>query len=306
MKLKKVVDFAKKLLGIPKWQGPTIFNFIRSKRLKYGPYFYKKKYNAKEVVSAMKDMGLSKGSNVLIHCSWDEFYNCTSTPEDLINEILSAIGEEGTLCMPAYPFIRNNRTFNVKKTVTKAGILAETFRTYPNVKRSINVSHSICAIGPKADFLLSEHHLGETAWDEKSPYYKLSQINGLVFNLGIGKYWIGAIIHCVESKLRGEVSYFTDMFFKEKTEFFYIDYDGQKKSYWNYDIPHSGKHVRWSGYFRTRRIAKKYLNGKYKKVSNLQIEMYSVSHVVTTLISLGRKGITTYILPLKFGYKFEK
>lgn len=306
MDIKKIEKIVRKVLGIPKGQGLTLFHFIRSKRLKYGPYFYKRKYTANDVVCAMKKMGLTKGSTLLVHCSWDDFYNCTSTPEELINEILSVIGEEGTLCMPAYPLLRKNRIFNVKKSVTKAGILAETFRTYPNVKRSIHVSHSVCALGPKADFLLSEHHLGETAWDEKSPYYKLSQVDGLVFNLGIGKYWIGAIVHCVESILRGKVQYFSDMFFEKKTEYLYIDYDGTQKSYWNYDMPHSGKHLRWTSYFRTRRIAKKYLKGKYLKISNMQIEMYNASYVIPTLVSLGRKGVTTYLLPLKHGYKFEE
>ena len=303
---KKIKKYAKKILGIPAKEGLSITNFIFNWRLRVGPYLYKRKYTAKDVVEAMRKAGMKEGSTVFIQSRWAEFYNCISTEEELISEILNALGPNGTLAMACMPLLRNNKTFNVKKTVTRAGLLAEAFRKYPGVKRSCNVRHSVCAIGPNSHYLLSEHHLGETAWDEKSPYYRLSIVDGLVFGLGLGKYWVGTITHCVESLLREKVPYYHDMFYADKTEYHYIDYDGIEKSYWNYDMPESGPHIRVSSYFKSIRIAKRYLHGNSQQVSNLQISCYKAIEVVPKLVSLGRKGIDCNLLPRKKGYQFEK
>lgn len=303
---KKTKNRIRKLLGIPLNEGLGVDSFIKNWRLRVGPYLYKKKFSAVDVVEKMKHAGMKEGSVVFIQSGWAEFYNCTSTEDELICEILKAIGPEGTLAMACMPLLRKGKIFNVKKTVTSAGLLAEAFRKYPGVKRSIHERHSVCAIGPKADFLLSEHHLGETAWDKKSPYYKLSEVDALVFGLGLGKYWVGTIIHCVDSLLKDEVPYYHDLFFTEKTEYRYIDYDGVEKSYWNYDMPETGPKIRVGSYFKNRHICRKYLHGNYQQISNLQITCWKANEVVPTLVSLGRKGIDSNLMPSKKGYSFNK
>ena len=303
---KKTKNRLRKLLGIPPNEGLSLESLILTWRLRIGKHIFKKKYTAQDVVAAMKSMGMQKGSVVFIQSRWAEFYNCESDVEDLIDAILEAIGPEGTLGMACMPFMQEGKVFNVKKTPTNAGFLAEAFRRYPGVKRSINIQHSVCALGPKADFLVSEHYLSETPWDKKSPYYKLSEANALVFGLGLGKYWIGTIIHCVDSLLKDEVPYYHDMFFTEKTEYKYIDYDGVEKSYWSYDMPLTGPKKRIGSYFLNRRLAKRFASRKYTKVSNLQITCYDAKDVVTTVVALGRKGIDSYWTPSKKGYKFEK
>jgi len=302
---KNAKNVIKKIVGIPLNENLEIGCLIKNWRLRIGPYFYKKKYSAENVVDAMKRAGMKKGSVVFIQSGWAEFYNCTSTEYELITEILKVIGPEGTLAMACMPLLRKGKIFNVKKTVTSAGMLAETFRKYPGVKRSINQRHSVCAIGAQADYLISEHHLGETAWDKKSPYYKLSKVNALVFGFGLGKYWVGTIIHCVDSLLREEIPYYHDLFCSEKTEYKYIDYDGVEKSYWNYDMPISGPKKRVTSYFKNRHICRKYLHGSYQQISNLQITCWKADEIVPTLVALGRKGIDTGLLPSKRGYIFD-
>ena len=88
----------------------------------------------------------------------------------------------------------------------------------------------------------------------------------------------------------------------EKTEYHYIDYDGQEKTYWNYDLTKA----RTSSYVLTRKITKKYLNGKTSQISNLEIVCFETKEMLETLLALARKGIDTYYIPSKKGYKFEK
>ena len=294
------------MLGIPPNEGLSLESLILAWRLKLGKRFYKRKYTAKDVVDAMVKCGMKKGSVVFIQSRWAEFYNCTSDTEDLIDAILDVIGPNGTLGMACMPLIQEGKIFNVKRTPTNAGFLAESFRRYPGVKRSINIHHSVCACGPKADYLVSEHYLSETPWDKKSPYYRLSEVNALVFGLGLGKYWVGTIIHCVDSLLKDEVPYYHDLFYPDKTEFRYIDYDGEEKTYWNYEMPQTGPKIRIDSYILNRRIVRKYLDRKFQQVSNLQMTCYEANKILPILVGLGRKGIDCYWTPSKKGYKFEK
>ncbi len=303
MNKKKII---KALLGINQKEGLSMRAFIRCWHRRLGPYFYKKKFSPADVVAAMERAGMKRGSTVMIQSSWGEFYNCTGTPDELIKEILKALGEEGTLCMACMPRVGKDEVFDVRNSPSTAGYLSECFRKYPGVKRSINERHSVCGIGPNADYLLNEHHLGETAWDEKSPYYKFSKVNALMFGFGLGPYWLGTIAHCVDSLLKDELPYFHDMWDAEKTMYYYIDYDGVKKSYLNYDMPLSGRHIRITSYFKSRWIANKYLHSHFQQVSNLQISCFEAAEIIEVLVKLARKGIDINLLPLKFGYRFEK
>lgn len=302
-----VKKFLRKIFGIHNNQSLSLSNFLKNKRLKYGPYIWKDKFDVKDLVNVMQSLGMKAGSNVFIHCNWNEFYNFQGTERELIDGVLEVIGKDGTLIMPAYPLLRKGKIFNVNKSVTAAGMFAEEFRNYPGVKRSINIQHSVSALGPQSDYLTSEHHLSETCWDEKSPYYKLAEINALVFGLGLGKYYFGTMTHCVESVLRKSVPYFSDFYDKNKTIHQYIDIDGSLKEYSCYDLK---KTLRRVNKFRaSKKFAKKYFNDTdygYSQISNLTVAVSKANIIIPKLIALGRKGKIMYSKPGKRGYKFEK
>ncbi len=300
----QIISLLKSIFGIHQNQSLTYDNFIKNLHLKFGPVIFKKRYTASDIILVLKKMGLKEGDNVFIHCSWDEFYNYDGTEKDLIDAIISVIGSDGTLIMPAYPLKKKGKVFNVKKTVTAAGLLSETFRKYPGVKRSINVDHSVCALGPQSDFLVSEHQLSETCWDEKSPYYKLSQINAKVISLGLNKYFVGTMVHCVESILRNEVDYFRDFFSKEKKAYDYIDWNGEQKQYYSYymvvrrETPFSKSRKMMNRYFEKADL-------KHERLSNLDISMVEANRIIPRMIELGRQGITICRKPSTKGYKFQ-
>ncbi len=167
-----VAGLLKKAVGI------NNFSLFRKRMLKKcGKIIYKKKYTAADIINTMMELGMKKGSVVCIHSSMMQFYNYVGSAEELINAIIDAIGPEGTLVMPAYPNQQiaesEGYIFDAKKDKTVAGYLAETFRKHPGVKRSLNVEHSVCAIGKYADYLLNEHQYSKDCWDKKSPYYKM-------------------------------------------------------------------------------------------------------------------------------------
>ena len=277
---------------------------LRSYGLRWQKFWYKRHFSTEELIQVMKSLGMREGSTIFIHCSWNAFFNFSGTPKQLIDAILDVIGDTGTLAMPAFPLYRD-KIFNLKRSPTGGGILAETFRRYPNVKRSINVQHSVCAVGPNSDYLLNEHHLGNNCLDEKSPYYRLCEVDALIFNFGLGYSWLGTSYHCVESVNASKIKYYADFFSNEKTVHKYIDYDGVEKTYECYDfIAERGYKIIPEKWFLYRYLSKE--DYKHARISNLTISCYNAKTYIPKLINLGIKGIDIYRKPSKKGYKFCK
>jgi len=290
----------KKNLGLNKTQNLSSLNLILNYYNKISHYIYKKKYSTDELIGKLRSMGIGEGSNIFIHSSWDAFFNYSETEDDLVIALLKLIGPNGTLAMPAYPLIRKNKPFNVQRTVTKAGILAEAFRKYPGVQRSINVEHSVCAIGPLSDYLLSEHQLSIISTDKKSPYYKIcKQGDFKVISFGLTFNFIGTIIHVPTATMYDSIDYFRNMFdFEHKYYFNYLDNNMNIKTYFNYNI--SSKVSRRTDYFYSWYFIKKYFSKslyKNSKISNLTISIYDAKQTYNTLAELAKNNKFIYLTP---------
>jgi aminoglycoside 3-N-acetyltransferase len=263
---------------------------------------YHKKYNADDVINAMKSIGMKAGSVVCVHASMKEFYNYQGSAEELISKIMKVISKEGTLIMPAYPDpkyqLDNNYIFDSINDKTNAGFLAETFRKFPNVKRSINVQHSVCAWGKYADWLTRDHHLCKNCWDEDSPWYRMTRIGALVFTLGLPNYFIGTYDHCVEGVLYKEHPYWKQ-FFNIKRSYRYYDKERHVHEYTSLtgNIERREREYRLIKYFDTNILKK-------TKISNLLIKVFYSGICLDKMIELGRKGITMYYVPSPKKHKF--
>jgi|SRR5690554_3042082 len=302
MGLKKIIrKLIKKFFGI---NGISLF--VKKQKKKMLKKIYTKKYSADDLIAEMCKMGMEKGSVIFIHSSMTEFYNYTGTAQELIDKIINIIGEEGTLMMPAYPKNKsklmgsnqsdNKIDFDVNNTPSGAGYLSEVFRTYPGVKRSINLQHSVCAYGKLAEYFTTEHHLSITAWDEKSPYYKMSQTETLVFAFGL-PYFLGTMIHCTESLLKDKYQYFS-MFFTKNSSYSYKDKNGEIGIH-NF-LTHKVERKR-----DKKRIIKKYFDKNEfhtVKISNLRIEIVKAKYTLDLFLDLAERGITMYSKPSPDNY----
>lgn len=269
-----------------------------------GMIFYKKKYTSKDIIEAMARMGVKPGSTLCIHASMKEFYNYQGTAIELIDAITNYLTPEGTLMMPAMPFTElrcvdlDKYIFNPKTDKTAAGYLAETFRTYPGVYRSINIQHSVCAWGKHAEWLTKDHHKGQNCWDEMSPYYRMTQLNGIVVNLGMPAFYIGTFDHCVEATLYREHPYWQQFLNKQQT-FRYYNENGKICQYTCYtgDIDCRSRESRLIKHFNSN-------IHKQEKISNLLINVFYAAPCLQKMLELGRKGITMYYVPSPKKYRF--
>lgn len=268
----------------------------------FGKIIYHKKYVTSDIIDIMKSMGMRKGSVICIHSSMKEFYNYKGSARELIDAILETITDEGTIIMPAFPdpniSQKNGYIFDTIKDRTAAGYLAETFRQYPNVMRSNNIQHSVCAWGKYAEWLTKDHDKGHDCWDENSPWQKMLSLNALVFNLGLPRSYIGTFHHCVESILRTEHPYWAQ-FFNSKCKYRYYGNNRNIVEYeaWTCKLDRRTKERKITKYFTSE-------DWRINKISNLEIKVFYTEKCFPKMLNLGRKGISVYYVPSPKAYNF--
>lgn len=270
--------------------------YIRKKRQQMERLFYHKKYTARELADELVRMGMKPGSVVIVHCAMNNFYNYRGSVDELIDELLRVLGPEGTLCMPAFPYDKNNpdKVFDVRTEKTAAGLLAETFRKRPGVKRSLNQLQSVCALGPKADYIVGEHHLSKISFDKYSPFYKIYELGGYAVSLGLARAYYSVCAHVPEALLYDEIGFFHDKFTIPVT-FKYIDQDGNPFSHTMLTQGKTSYILNRSWKFIVDNFDKsKYTNERF---SNLWLNVYDVKALIDTLTRLGREGKTIYSYP---------
>jgi aminoglycoside 3-N-acetyltransferase len=137
--------------------------------------------------------GVIRGGTLLVHSSLSALRHGSGADvpggaETVIRGLLEVLGAEGTLLMPALSYATVNLdapVFDARTTPGNVGIIPETFRLCEGTLRSTHPSHSVCAIGPRAEELLSDHEMDETPCGTHSPFQRLRQGGQLLF-LGCG------------------------------------------------------------------------------------------------------------------------
>jgi aminoglycoside 3-N-acetyltransferase len=133
--------------------------------------------------------GLRRGGLALVHSSLSALGYVPGGPETVIRALLSALGPEGTLLLPALSYEHANPQrpfFDVLHTPSNVGAIPEYFRTRPGTLRSVCPTHSVCGVGPQAHAALDEHALDDTPCGPRSPFRRLRDLGGQVVFLGCG------------------------------------------------------------------------------------------------------------------------
>ena len=131
--------------------------------------------------------------------------------------ILYSKQKKVTLVMPTFTlgkknsgpesFYLNKKVFDVDKTPTTVGLLNELFRRKKDVLRSIHPTHSIAALGPKAEELTNKHHICETSFGDNSPFGIMDSYNTKILGLGVYYYRNLTHVHVVEDILKDKFPY---------------------------------------------------------------------------------------------------
>ncbi len=151
-------------------------------------------------------LGVEPGTTLVVHSSLTAIGWVVGGPQTVVRALLEALGEEGTLVLPAAtPQCADPATwkdlrvpaehlqqvrdhlpvFDPRTTPTPLGAVPEAFRTWPGTLRSDHPLESVCARGPAAREITGEHPL---AFSEGpgSPFDRLNRLDAWVLLLGVG------------------------------------------------------------------------------------------------------------------------
>ncbi|MBD3292863.1 MAG: hypothetical protein GF393_08075 [Armatimonadia bacterium] len=182
-----------------------------------------------DIVEELRALGVGPGMTIMVHSSLSALGHVEGGAETLIEALIEAVGRDGTVAMPAMP---GGGVFDIETSESSVGAVTEAFRTWPGVKRSFHPSHSACAIGPRAEFLLEDTLDHPTAIGAESPWGRLARLpEAHVLLLGVDQDR-NTLLHHPEEVVRAP--------YLSTIEREYVDEDGnvQTKTIEHFPGPH--------------------------------------------------------------------
>jgi aminoglycoside 3-N-acetyltransferase len=157
------------------------------------------------MVSDLRALGVEAGQTVLVHSSLSSLGWVCGGPPAVVEALQQVVGEDGTVVMPThspgnrdptemqnppvpdswYDTIREGMPpYRPAVTPTQGmGRVAECFRSFPGVHRSMHPRHSFAAWGADAEFVTEDHSL-DYSFGEDSPLARVYALDGDVLYLG--------------------------------------------------------------------------------------------------------------------------
>lgn len=166
-----------------------------------------RRVTAEEVSGALARLGVRHGDVLMVHSSLSRLGAVEGGAEALLQTLLRAVGPSGTLAMPVYPTIGNmvehlaaHPVFDVVSDPSRMGKLTECLRLHPAARRSLHPSHSVAAVGPRADGLVGEHHRCRSPFGSGSPFQNLIELDAKILCLGVEIAYISSL-HVPEERM---------------------------------------------------------------------------------------------------------
>lgn len=160
-------------------------------------------YSAYDIYYAMESLGIKRGDILFIHSNIGFFGRCAAvkSPDDLCKSFYMAIrdqiGDEGTICVPAFTYSYPCGLPFEKSALTKMGTFAEWIRTHPLAYRSLDPCYSVAAIGADAKKLVT--CVSRNSFDRNSFFGRFYRSNGKILNMNFDAG--STFIHYVERDL---------------------------------------------------------------------------------------------------------
>lgn len=265
---------------------------------------FKKKVVKDSLIDSLTLVGIKKGDVLMVHSSLSKIGNVSEGSNTVISALLEQIGTEGNLLMPAYSYIHSMKEtadckdyiFDPLTTPSVVGKITEEFRKWPNVKRSIHPTHSVCAYGPLGESITAGHLQAETNFGINTPFNNLKELNGKIVGIGIGLGQV-TIYHNVEDLYPEE---FKNIYYEKPTTINML-VDGKvfgKSIFIHNSIFHTDR-------IDKNKITEVWLTNHFKKIGILHESTFgdsiiwcmNVKDLCEELIVLNKKGISINKIP---------
>ncbi|RIK10420.1 MAG: AAC(3) family N-acetyltransferase [Acidobacteria bacterium] len=160
---------------------------------------------SRKMARGIRALGVYSGDVVIAHTSLRKVGKVRGGPEALIKALRKAVGSKGTICMPAHSYGHEDPIFysgpvpelsDVERMraavapfdprtspTTGMGVVAETFRQLPGVRRS-PMPLGIAALGPAAEYITATQSLDDPQGLE-SPVGRIYALGGKALLIGV-------------------------------------------------------------------------------------------------------------------------
>jgi aminoglycoside N3'-acetyltransferase len=140
--------------------------------------------NANALVRQLSALGVAPGGVLLVHAAFSNVGPVEDGPRGLIEALLAAVGERGTLVMPSMCDDDDTPFDRTKSPCRAVGVVADTFWRMPGVRRS-DSPHAFAAFGRQAARITQPHPV-DIPHGLASPPGRVYQLDGQVLLLGVG------------------------------------------------------------------------------------------------------------------------
>lgn len=163
---------------------------------------------APDLVQSLVDIGVRDGDSVVIHSSMRSIGRVRDGAQGVVASLLAVLGRSGTLVAPTFNYhVPAKGIVDLRTQSCSTGAIAEVLRQHPDARRSSHPTHSVVAMGGRADHIVEGHSEG-SAMGRESPLGRLASIGGKILLLGVGQV-ANTTLHVAEevaSRPKGRIS----------------------------------------------------------------------------------------------------
>jgi aminoglycoside 3-N-acetyltransferase len=144
----------------------------------------KKTLNKADLVDALREAGLDRVRDVVLHSSLSSLGSVEGGAETVIDAVMGVLGPEGTLMAPTFNYVLWDGVFDPENVVSETGTITNTLRKRAGAVRSTHPTYSVAAMGKRAAEFTVGHWKAEPVGVD-SPIDRLAKAGGYVFLLGV-------------------------------------------------------------------------------------------------------------------------
>ena len=141
-----------------------------------------------QFASRLQQVGLRAGDVVFVHSSLKAIGPVDGGADAIIDTFLEVLTPKGLLAVPTHTWATvsdKQPVFHQTYSPSTVGILTNVLRGRRNAVRSLHPTHSVAAVGERAEAFCAGHERDETPCSPGSPYGKLIDWGGKVVLLGV-------------------------------------------------------------------------------------------------------------------------
>jgi aminoglycoside N3'-acetyltransferase len=144
-------------------------------------------YTADDLKSKLRQIGIAETDTLLVHANFEQDSGFKGSPQDVVNALIQTVGLKGNLLMvsipyrgTAYDYLKKNKPFRIRKTMSMMGLVTELFRRTEGVMRSLHPTHPVLVYGKDSSWLVEGHEKCMFPCGAGSPFDKFRQLKGKI------------------------------------------------------------------------------------------------------------------------------